>query len=60
MYLHRPRLHQALEEALPEGVLVHAPPGFGKTLLLKTFAEAKGLPYRRTWLPEPRCYDLRS
>lgn len=60
MYLHRPRLHRALEEALPEGVLVHAPPGFGKTLLLKGFAEAKGLLYRRDWSPEPGCYDLRE
>ena len=42
------------------GVLVHAPAGFGKTLLLKSFAEAKGLPYRRDWSPEPGCYDLRK
>ena len=53
MYLHRPRLLRALQEGLPEGVLVHAPAGFGKTLLLKSFAEAKGLPYRRDWSPEP-------
>ena len=60
MYLHRPRLLRALQEGLPEGVLVHAPAGFGKTLLLKSFAEAKGLPYRRDWSPEPGCYDLRK
>ena len=60
MYLHRPRLLRALQEGLPEGVLVHAPAGFGKTLLLKSFAEAKGLPYRRDWSPEPGCYDLRT
>ncbi|GLV48091.1 hypothetical protein TJA_12480 [Thermus sp. LT1-2-5] len=60
MYLHRSRLFRALEEGLAEGVLLHAPAGFGKTLLLKSFAEAHGLHYRREWLPEPGCYDLRE